>query len=68
MLGGTVQAGDTGLGVNMWVVEAMDLHEIIGGRMCSEKKVTVGKTLTMRRLVEVEPRGDPANTSLYIDY
>ena len=29
MLGGMIQAGGTGLGVNMWVVEAMDLHEII---------------------------------------
>ena len=28
MVGGMIQAGGTGLGVSMWVVEAMDLHEI----------------------------------------
>ena len=37
LLGGAVEAGDTGSGVNMCVVEAMDLDETVGGK-CVEKR------------------------------
>ena len=52
MLGGMIQAGGTGLGVNMWVVEAMDLHEIIE-REFVEMKRGLYKTLSV--LKEINP-------------
>ena len=52
MLGGMIQAGGTGLGVNMWVVEAMDLHEIIE-REFVEMRRGLYKTLSV--LKEINP-------------
>ena len=52
MLGGMIQASGTGLGVNMWVVEAMDLHEIIEREFVELRK---GLYKTLSVLKEINP-------------